>query len=77
MRVSETKEADNVDGDDDERRLNALDIQKIERIFDGFCSFCLTASMMSILMGVVPLYSFGLKQEVHQSSSGHGLYVDV
>ena len=47
--------------DDDERRLNALGYpQKLKRIFDGFCSFCLTASMMSVLMGVVPLYSFGL-----------------
>lgn len=58
----ETNEADNVDGDDDERRLNALGYpQKLKRIFDGFCSFCLTASMMSILMGVIPLYSFGLR----------------
>jgi amino acid permease len=46
---------------EDERRLAALGYkQEVKRIFNTFTSFGLTASMISVLLGVVPLYTFSL-----------------
>ena len=47
--------------DEDERRLNKLGyLQELKRIFGAYTNFCLTASMVSILLGIIPLYPFGL-----------------
>mmetsp|Transcript_18068 Transcript_18068/g.16363 ORF Transcript_18068/g.16363 Transcript_18068/m.16363 type:complete len:561 (-) Transcript_18068:150-1832(-) len=48
--------------DEDEKRLNSLGYtQEIKRIFSGFTNFGLAASMISILLGVIPLYTFELQ----------------
>jgi amino acid transporter len=47
---------------EDERRLRRLGYnQEIKRIFDKFTSFGLTSSMISVLLGVIPLYTFELQ----------------
>ena len=46
---------------EDERRLAALGYnQEVKRIFSTFTNFGLTASMISILLGVIPLYTYEL-----------------
>ena len=52
----------NSEVDEDERRLNRLGyLQELKRIFGAYTNFCLTASMVSILLGIIPLYPFGLE----------------
>lgn len=47
---------------EDERRLMALGYkQEVKRIFNQFTNFGLTSSMISVLLGVVPLYTFELE----------------
>lgn len=47
---------------EDERRLEALGYkQEVKRIFNKFTTFGLTASMISILLGIVPLYTYELE----------------
>jgi len=47
---------------EDERRLAALGYkQEVKRIFGTFTNFGLTASMISILLGVIPLYTYELQ----------------
>jgi hypothetical protein len=46
---------------EDERRLAKLGYkQEVKRIFNVFTNFGLTASMISVLLGVIPLYTFSL-----------------
>jgi amino acid transporter len=46
---------------EDERRLMALGYtQEVNRIFGWFTSFGLAASMISVILGVIPLYSYSL-----------------
>lgn len=48
--------------DEDERRLRQCGYkQEFRRIFSGFTSFGLTSSMVSILLGCIPLYSYELQ----------------
>ena len=47
---------------EDERRLMALGYkQEVKRIFNQFTNFGLTSSMISVLLGVVPLHTFELE----------------
>lgn len=47
---------------EDERRLLALGYtQEVKRIFSQFTNFGLTASMISILLGIIPLYTYSLQ----------------
>jgi amino acid transporter len=46
---------------EDERRLKALGYsQEVKRIFGWFTNFGLAASMISVILGVIPLYSYSL-----------------
>lgn len=46
---------------EDTKRLALLGYtQEVKRIFNGFTNFGLTSSMISILLGIIPLYSFSL-----------------
>ena len=46
---------------EDEMRLAKLGYrQEVKRIFNFFTNFGLTSSMISVLLGVVPLYTFSL-----------------
>lgn len=46
---------------EDERRLYALGYkQEVKRIFSAFTNFGLAASMISILLGIIPLYTYQL-----------------
>jgi amino acid transporter len=46
---------------EDERRLLALGYrQEVKRIFSAFTNFGLAASMISVLLGVIPLYTYQL-----------------
>lgn len=48
--------------DEDARRLKSLGYnQEFRRIFGPFANYCITASMVSTLLGVVPLYPLELK----------------
>lgn len=47
---------------EDERRLLVLGYkQEVKRIFSTFTNFGLAASMISILLGIIPLYTFQLE----------------
>jgi amino acid transporter len=47
---------------EDERRLLALGYrQEVKRIFNAFTNFGLAASMISVLLGVIPLYTYQLE----------------
>lgn len=46
---------------EDEKRLALLGYrQEVKRIFNTFTSFGLTSSMISVLLGVIPLYTYSL-----------------
>ena len=46
---------------EDERRLAKLGYkQEVKRIFNVYTNFGLTASMISVLLGIIPLYTFSL-----------------
>ena len=48
--------------DEDERRLLQLGYkQEVKRIFSEFTNFGLAASMISILLGIIPLYTYQLE----------------
>lgn len=52
----------NKDDDDDEIRLNKLGyIQELKRIFGVYTNCCLTSSMVSVILGIIPLYPFELR----------------
>ena len=60
MKYSE--ESSQLSQTEDERRLMALGYkQEVKRIFNQFTNFGLTSSMISVLLGVVPLYTFELE----------------
>jgi hypothetical protein len=64
--MSEFRQSLNVEGppqqSEDERRLVALGYkQEVKRIFNQFTNFGLTSSMISILLGIIPLYTFELQ----------------
>lgn len=67
VRISSVVQADkyitdNENKNEDERRLELLGYkQEVKRIFGRFTNFGLTASMISVLLGVVPLSSFELQ----------------
>jgi hypothetical protein len=47
---------------EDEKRLAQLGYtQEVKRIFGGFTNFGLAASMISILLGIVPLYTYSIR----------------
>lgn len=47
---------------EDERRLQELGYkQEVKRIFGTFTNFGLSASMISVLLGVIPLYTYQLQ----------------
>lgn len=51
-----------ISSDEDEYRLRQLGYsQEVRRIFSNFTSFGLTASMISVLLGVIPLYTYQLQ----------------
>ena len=49
-------------GSEDERRLALMGYtQEVKRIFNLFTNFGLTSSMISVLLGVIPLYTYSLR----------------
>lgn len=57
---------------EDEKRLAQLGYtQEVKRIFGTFTNFGLTASMISILLGIVPLYVFCIQTGGNHHISRH------
>lgn len=61
FRISLTASTDKAVLAEDERRLMELGYtQEVKRIFGWFTNFGLAASMISVILGVIPLYSYSL-----------------
>ena len=64
FQIKKTKKSDvaaKIMTDDEKRLLKLGYVQELKRIFGSFTNFGLTSSMISILLGIIPLYTFELE----------------